>query len=68
MGSDAFRSLFTLYQSKIRVSAHLDTINSHQTGQSGETQEAVSLVYASASMQVETCPHLDQCSEHAPTV
>lgn len=65
MGSDAFRSLFTLYQSKTRVSAHLDTITGHQTGQSGETQEAVSPVYTSASVQVETRSHVDKYAAHA---
>lgn len=38
MGSDAFRSLFTLYQSRTRVAAHVNTLREGDTEYTGDAE------------------------------
>ncbi len=39
MGSDAFRSLFTLYQSRTRVAVHVDTHREGDTEYTGDAED-----------------------------
>ncbi len=59
MGSDAFRSLFTLYQSRTRVAVHVDTLREGDTECTGDAEgKAVSAAafpsasFAAAQAQV----------------
>ena len=62
MGSDAFRSLFTLYQSRTRVAMHVDTLQDGDTQHSGDAEgKAASAAafpatsFAGAHAQVGSC-------------
>ncbi len=62
MGSDAFRSLFTLYQSRTRVAMHVDTLKDGETEYTGDAEgKATSAAafaatsFAGAHAQVGSC-------------
>ncbi len=71
MGSDAFRSLFVLYQSKTRVSTHVNMVTHLPSGggtdveaSSADTAALAALSFATSNAQVTNALSHMYCTEY----